>query len=140
MFGVTVTCPRLCLISLTIKMFEFSSSRPVCSAWLLCLVVMKRMCVWVCDSHQTPSSQLTERKERGKRRVFLWVTGNTGKRKGRGNRRLSLAPLAGDGLDSLCGERGHSLVWREVAALSRSSPERSEAGDQPGLVHPPAAS
>lgn len=71
----------LCLISLTIKMFEFSYSRPV---WLLCLalmlMVMKRMCVWVCESHQTPLSQLTERKERGKRRTFLWVTGNTGKR------------------------------------------------------------
>lgn len=43
--------------------------------------------------------------------MFLWVTGNTGKRKGTGNRRLSLAPLAGDGLDSLCGGKGDTHLY-----------------------------
>lgn len=78
----------------------------------------------------TPSSSQTERRE-GK------DAGNPGEEKGTGP---GLTPLTGEGLDSLRGNEGHLLVWWGVAALSQSSLERSEAGDQSGPVCPPPAS
>lgn len=82
----------------------------------------------------TPSSSQTERREGND-------AGNPGEEEEKEKETGSgLTPLTGEGLDSPRGNKGHLLVWWGVAALSQSSLERSEAGDQSGPVYPPPAS